>query len=131
MTAALRALLVVTTLSIGTSARQGADAVSYHFSYSQTGATTAQIEISLPTPLTSPGVLVMPRAIPMGYGEQYYDAFVGDVRARSADKRELTVDAPRRATLVTGDWHFHRLLHGRPEAHGTGGARRVGQLARP
>ena len=69
MTAALRALLVVTTLSLGTSARQGADAVSYHFSYSQTGATTAQIEISLPT-LTSPSVLVMPRAIPMGYGEQ-------------------------------------------------------------
>lgn len=104
MTAALRALLVVTTLSLGTSARQGADAVSYHFSYSQTGATTAQIEISLPTPLTSPGVLVMPRAIPMGYGEQYYDAFVGDVRARSADKRELTVarqEGPR-WSLPTG-----------------------------
>ena len=74
------------------SARQSADVVSYRFVYAQSGATTVQIELSLPTPLTSPGVLVMPRAIPMGYGEQRYDAFVRDVRALSADKRELNAE---------------------------------------
>ena len=35
----------------------------------------------------------MPRAIPMGYGEQRYDAFVTDVRAFTADGGSL---APER-----------------------------------
>jgi predicted metalloprotease with PDZ domain len=66
--------------------------VSYRFSYSRAGSATADVELSWPTPLSANGVLVMPRAIPMGYGEQHYDRFVADVRAFTADGRALTAE---------------------------------------
>ncbi|HEY6552225.1 MAG TPA: hypothetical protein VI669_02670 [Vicinamibacteria bacterium] len=47
--------------------------------------------IQLPTASACPGTLVMPRAIPMGYGEQPYDRFVSGVRAFGPDGRGLPV----------------------------------------
>ena len=55
--------------------------VAYRFTYAKAGDTTVAVEISWGSPLAAPRSLVMPRAIPMGYGEQRYDAFVSDVRA--------------------------------------------------
>jgi hypothetical protein len=50
---------------------------------------------------------VMPRAIPMGYGEQRYDAFVSDQRAFA---RESTAPTPERS----GDrwWQLSPGRHG-------------------
>lgn len=62
-----------------------ASEVSYRFQYARAGDATVSIEIAWPTPLAEARSLVMPRAIPMGYGEQRYDAFVADVRAVAAD----------------------------------------------
>jgi len=55
--------------------------VSYRFTYAKAGDPTVAIEISWGSPLAESRPLVMPRAIPMGYGEQRYDSFVSDVRA--------------------------------------------------
>jgi predicted metalloprotease with PDZ domain len=64
--------------------------VSYRFRYGRSGDPSVSIEIAWPGPLAESRSLVMPRAIPMGYGEQRYDAFVMDVRAFTADGRSLT-----------------------------------------
>ncbi len=66
--------------------------VSYRFTYAQPGDAAVSIEIAWTNPLAQPRALVMPRAIPMGYGEQRYDAFVKDVRAFTADGRSLAPD---------------------------------------
>ena len=61
--------------------------MSYRLRYPAANAASVAIEIAWPAPLASPTPLVMPRAIPMGYGEQRYDAFVSDVQAYSRDGR--------------------------------------------
>ena len=64
--------------------------VAYRFRYAQGGDASVSIEIAWATPLAEARSLIMPRAIPMGYGEQRYDAFVLDVRALTGDGRSLT-----------------------------------------
>jgi predicted metalloprotease with PDZ domain len=66
--------------------------VAYALAYSASGSPTVSIEMRLPRPLPQPQSLVMPRAIPMGYGEQRYDAFVRDVRAFAGDERAVAVE---------------------------------------
>jgi predicted metalloprotease with PDZ domain len=68
-------------------AQAPAPEVSYRFHYERAGDTWVSVEIAWPDPLADPKSLVMPRAIPMGYGEQRYDAFVSDLRAMGADGR--------------------------------------------
>ena len=67
------------TVSIG--AQSPAADVSYRFSYARPGDDMVTIEMAWPEPLRAAAPLVMPRAIPMGYGEQHYDAFVSNVEA--------------------------------------------------
>ncbi len=73
-----------------TAVAQTPQEVSYRLSYARAGDATVAIEIAWPTALTEARSLVMPRAIPMGYGEQRYDAFVREVRAFAADGRATT-----------------------------------------
>lgn len=54
---------------------------TYALTYARPGDETVAIVLSLAEPLRTAQALVMPRAIPMGYGEVYYDAFVDDVVA--------------------------------------------------
>jgi predicted metalloprotease with PDZ domain len=85
-----RSVVVIAWLvlsSVMSPTAQPADApVMYRFQYRTAGAADVHVELAWSPPLTSPGVLVMPRAIPMGYGEQHYDAFVMDVRAFGSDR---------------------------------------------
>ena len=74
-------LLVVVTMPGLVHAQTPVEVVSYRFTYAKAGDETVSIEISWQSPLAESRALVMPRAIPMGYGEQRYDAFVTDVRA--------------------------------------------------
>jgi predicted metalloprotease with PDZ domain len=62
-------------------AQTSRDVMSYHVTYDTAAREFLSIELSWTTPLSEARALVMPRAIPMGYGEQRYDAFVSDVRA--------------------------------------------------
>ena len=80
-----RPLFVLLALSVIPAAAQTPPAeVAYRFTYAADGDATAAIELSWAAPLAGPRSLVMPRAIPMGYGEQRYDAFVKEVSGRSA-----------------------------------------------
>ena len=79
-------LLAGVVVAGAVAAQPPAAAVSYRFHYAAPGDDFAAVTIEWPTPLAEPRSLVMPRAIPMGYGEQRYDAFVSDV---------MTVGGPR------------------------------------
>jgi len=57
--------------------------IQYLLTYDRAGADEVTVELSWSPPLDGPRALVMPRAIPMGYGEQRYDTFVGQVTATS------------------------------------------------
>lgn len=64
--------------------------VRYEVIYDPAEYGRVHIEVALPAGATAQ-TLVMPRAIPMGYGEQPYDRFVGEVQAFGADGAELQV----------------------------------------
>jgi predicted metalloprotease with PDZ domain len=72
---------VLAALVTVASAQAPGAGMSYRFQYAKAGDSHISIELSWSPPLAEPTALVMPRAIPMGYGEQRYDAFVSDVRA--------------------------------------------------
>ena len=78
------ALVFVVTGALGAAAQPAPTAVSYEFRYAAGGDDAVTISLAWDTPLTESRALVMPRAIPMGYGEQRYDTFVSDVSATSA-----------------------------------------------
>jgi predicted metalloprotease with PDZ domain len=78
------ALLILVTSAFGATAQTPPGAVSYEFRYADGGDDAVTISLAWDTPLAESRALVMPRAIPMGYGEQRYDAYVSDVAATSA-----------------------------------------------
>jgi predicted metalloprotease with PDZ domain len=85
------ALLIIVITAAALSEAQSADGeVSYRFRYERPGDPTVSIQLSWDRPLAAPAALVMPRAIPMGYGEQRYDAFVSDVRTFGGDDAAST-----------------------------------------
>ena len=93
MKTALAAVAAATAMALaGAAAQPGALDVSYRFTYDQPGSPTVAIAIAWPDPLAGPGSLVMPRAIPMGYGEQRYDAFLLDVLGFTADGKSAPLE---------------------------------------
>lgn len=84
-------LALWTTVSLGT--QPAGPVVSYRFNYEKAGDSNVTIEVSWPDPLAASRPLVMPRAIPMGYSEQRYDAFVSNLIGVTADGQRL---APER-----------------------------------
>ncbi|MEZ5286901.1 MAG: hypothetical protein R2712_19265 [Vicinamibacterales bacterium] len=75
------ASVVAAVLMLGAAVpAQPAEEIAYGFAYARNGDASATITIAWNTPLPADTALVMPRAIPMGYGEQRYDAFLEDVR---------------------------------------------------
>jgi len=65
--------------------------VLYRLSYPAPGSATAHMRIELPGTPASPRMLVIPRAIPMGYGEEPYDRFVTHVLAFDSQNKPLEV----------------------------------------
>ena len=87
--AACVAAIVVSVAATEFSSAQRPDDVSYRFRYPRADAGAVDIELVWPTPLPAATALVMPRAIPMGYGEQHYDAFVSNVRSLAGDGKAV------------------------------------------
>ena len=85
------ALGLVTSVLSPPSASAQATPIAYRLVYPSAGSSAVQVSVRLDTPLPHGGVLVMPRAIPMGYGEQPYDSFVADLVATSIDGRPVPV----------------------------------------
>jgi predicted metalloprotease with PDZ domain len=71
--------------------------ISYEFSYMAPGAGEVHVTLTWSPPLAAARALVMPRAIPMGYGEQRYDTFVRSVTvtASSAPVAATREEGPR------------------------------------
>lgn len=59
------------------------DPFPYHFRYLTIGADIVTVERRVPGIPTGPQVLVIPRVIPMGFTQEPYDRFVGNVAAWS------------------------------------------------
>jgi predicted metalloprotease with PDZ domain len=66
--------------------------VSYAVEYREDRPSLISVRIDLPPLPSGPRILVIPRAIPMGYGEQPFDRFVAEVSAYSADGTRLSVE---------------------------------------
>jgi predicted metalloprotease with PDZ domain len=72
--------------------------MEYGVQYARAGESRIRVSIELSEPLAGPQTLIMPRAIPMGYGEQPYDRFVKNLKAFGAGDEALAVeraDGPR------------------------------------
>ncbi len=67
------------------------DKVAYHLSYDLNEPEIVQVQIDLPDTGRGERVLVIPRAIPMGYAEVSYDRFVEQVSARSKNDAPVSV----------------------------------------
>ncbi|MGH9333509.1 MAG: hypothetical protein ACRD21_07155, partial [Vicinamibacteria bacterium] len=77
---------------------EAAKEVSYSLTYREALPAIVSVRMDLPSGSAGPRTLVIPRAIPMGYGEQHFDRFVTAVRAYSSDAQPLEVareDGPR------------------------------------
>lgn len=83
MRAAARLLFVLLVLAVARPASAQPEPVTYGVRYAQPGDATVAVEMTWAAPLRTSAALVMPRAIPMGYGEQRYDAFLRDVTAHA------------------------------------------------
>lgn len=70
---------------------QAQEAVSYRLSYPRPDLPYVEVELELARARPGPLTLVMPRAVPMGYGEQPYDRFVGAMRAFSDEGEPVGV----------------------------------------
>jgi len=66
-------------------------AVLYWLSYSRPGATTVHVRIEFPGHAAAARTLLIPRSVPMGYGEEPYDQFVSNVAAFDAAGKPLAV----------------------------------------
>ena len=74
--------------------------VDYRLTLSGASAQTVAVEMRVPAH-DDPATLVIPRAIPMGYGTAPYDRFYRDVRAFHADGTELDVARARFGPRIT------------------------------
>lgn len=66
--------------------------LTYLVQYSTDHPGWMHVQIVPPKPVKSPVTLVMPRAIPSGYSQQFYDRYVGQVKATSASGVSLKVE---------------------------------------
>lgn len=90
--AALVSAALLVALVAGAAAQPAAPEVTYRFMYERAGSPSVAVDLAWPDPLAAPASLVMPRAIPMGYGEQRYDRFLSDVRGFGGDGRGAALE---------------------------------------
>jgi len=68
------------------------EAVAYRVELARAGSTTIAVSIELPAAAPGPVSLVIPRAVPMGYSQQEYDRYVGEVKALGPQGESLAVE---------------------------------------
>ena len=90
--AGLAATILVLGAKASAQETEPSDTFRYRLLYSLEAGSEVRVEIRWGTPLDAPGTFVMPRAIPMGYGEQPYDRFLRQARAFSGDGVESLLE---------------------------------------
>ena len=88
--AVVSAGLLLTFLWVSSVALEAAEGLHYRLRYPGSSPHRVAIQIDHPR-LPLPQTLVIPRAIPMGYGEQHYDQFVSQIAAFGPDDQPLEV----------------------------------------
>ncbi len=73
----------------------------YHLVYAADGATTVQVSVECTGVAPGRATFVMPRAVPMGYGEQPYDRYVRELRAFSTTGTPFKVEREARDSSPT------------------------------
>jgi predicted metalloprotease with PDZ domain len=66
--------------------------VVYRVGLARAGDTSIAVSVELPDGAPGPVTLVIPRAVPMGYSQQPYDRYVGEVTAAAEDGAALAVE---------------------------------------
>lgn len=86
-------LLCLSGLSAPARAQSVSDRPSYRLSYAASGSDRVRVAIEVAEKAhgSGPRTLVMPRAVPMDYGEQPYDRFLHRLEARSGSGEALPV----------------------------------------
>ncbi|MGH9816076.1 MAG: hypothetical protein ACRD6I_08365, partial [Candidatus Acidiferrales bacterium] len=74
----------------------------YHLVYAADGATTVRVSLECSGVAPGRATFVMPRAVPMGYGEQPYDRYVRELRAFSTTGSPFKVDRETRDSTPAG-----------------------------
>ena len=95
---ATRAGVLLAVVGLGATASVGAQTMSYRLHYAKAGEAFIHVSLVPSTPLPAPRVLVVPRAIPMGYGEAPYDESIEELHAFDSSGAPLSVsrdDGPR------------------------------------
>ncbi len=78
---------------LSASALWAQDPIEYRLRY--TGGPHASVAITVPERLPAPRTFIMPRAIPMGYGEQYFDRYVAKLAGRREEGPRWTIEGRR------------------------------------
>ncbi|MBI1750190.1 MAG: hypothetical protein HY234_15525 [Acidobacteria bacterium] len=86
-----RAVIFFVALLFAPVVTAGQGRMTYGVQYSRADESRIRVSIEMAEPLAGLQTLVMPRAVPMGYGEQPYDRFVGEVKAYGAANEALPV----------------------------------------
>jgi predicted metalloprotease with PDZ domain len=79
-------------MATGVAQAQSAAQISYSLAYTTAGADQVHISIDVPETVKTPLTMIMPRAIPMGYGEQYFDRYLDSVTAYSKTNEPLPAE---------------------------------------
>src|SRR5262245_38327522 len=70
--------------------------LTYKVQYSTEHASRIHVQIITSSPINSPVTLVIPRAIPSGYAQQFYDRYVDQVKATTSSETPIKKqDGPR------------------------------------
>lgn len=100
-------------LPMSASEPPAATRVAYHLRYTTDRPDLVHVTISFVSPLIGEHVLVMPRAIPMGYGEQPFDEFVEALTALGPSNESRSTqrdEGPRWKIGRTGE-AIHRVAY--------------------
>jgi predicted metalloprotease with PDZ domain len=113
-------LILLTCVFLVSPVARAQQAIFYTLDYSHPGEKRLSVRIGLPD--ATPGVqtLVIPRAVPMGYGDEPYDRFTENVRANSPEGELLPLEreegprwrlgrAERRVGSVTYEVNLERM----------------------
>lgn len=110
---AIRAPILAGALAASSQATLAQPAAAVHYrAVLAPGDSALQVTIILPQPVRIPAYLVMPAAIPMGYGGQQYRRFVSELTPRDAAGAPLplvALEGSRWLVDATGARPLHRI----------------------
>lgn len=88
--------------------------IRYRLTYA--GGDRVTVEIRIPDSAPAPRTFLMPRAIPMGYGEQYYDRYIRDLNAVREEGPRWKLDGLRRIAYQVDIRAMERDIHAASDA---------------